>query len=444
MSRKSRILFYGLAFAFLTAIVYNYYFKEELYTIEPTGYTSNPFIPNIKANLDDPVEVVYARLAKEYFAPWSPLSSNITKTFQVTQKMLNLMEFAYRGGSFRVRIIGAAGKVPGILFRQIVTWPQTYRKERMEWILHLLKEMVTDRLIDFDIDMVVYVGDGPKVSIDTQTAEAGFPLFSLRTSRAHIDIPIPDPVAYGSNGEYVWPEDLKNVPWRMKKSVLLFRGRGSCLKMQADNWLACNRIKAAQLAEQSGRTDIDVGIVEWNQLKASSPIYPAADAKEIESTSGIRLKKYMNFEQQSEYKYILDLDGGLGSSRKPGILSAQTLLVAQESPWFTFFEPLLQPFVHYVPVERWMRDLESKLDWIIANDKVAKLIAKNGKKFYEKFLTVSAAKIYFRSILKEYQKLQAFNSVDDSPIDVDFCEKSKNVDIEKGPMGCSKDWTRYL
>ena len=403
----------------------------------------NPFVPSINIDWSEPIEIVWEQLAKEYFAPWTPLSPSISKNFKVTAKMLNLMEFAYRGGSFRVRIC-VKNKEPAIYYRKLIEWPQTYRNDRMKWVLNLVKEMVMkDGLIDFDLDFIVYVGDGPKVSIDTQTAEAGFPLFSLRTSRAHVDIPIPDPVAYGSNGEYVWPEDLQNVPWRVKKPVLLFRGRGSCLKMQADNWLACNRIKVAQLAKQCRKEDMDFGIVEWNQLKSSTPIYSAATAKDIEESSGVLLEKYMDFEEQSMYRYILDLDGGLGSSRKPGILSSKSLLVAQESPWFTFFEPLLQGFVHYVPIERWLRNLESQLDWIKQNDASAKKIAKNGRLFYDKFLTLSSAKVYFQKVLLEYRKLQDFDAVDDSPIDVDYCEKSKNAEIEKGPMGCSRGWLKF-
>lgn len=400
--------------------------------------------PNMTHLVDLNVEEAFKNLVHEYLAPWlHPVDPVNKPPAPLTQRALATMEFSYKGGSFRVRI--ANGR---LYYRKLVYWKQTYRSQRMVWYLRFLHDMLTkDKLLDDlpPVDFVIYVGDGPKVAADTFTTDAGFPLFSLRTSLTHVDIPVPDPVSHGSNGQYQWTESGKRVPWEQRKEKLIFRGRGSCLKMQVDNWHVCNRVKAQRLATEHSDL-LDIGIIEWNQLYQSRLTDPLTEA-EVEATTSLTKVEPMDFDGQSRFKYILDLDGGLGSSRKPGILSSGSVLFSQDSPWYCFYEPLMAAYRHYIPVDRWLRGLVDKVQWLKDHDDIARSIQKAGVAFERKFLTISASKTYMAILLKEYSKLLKEPFKGNEPITIDYCEKMSGshgaAEIMSGPMGCSTGWLEY-
>lgn len=400
--------------------------------------------PNMTHLADLSVEDAFTALVREYLAPWLHPVDPINKPpTPLTQRALATMEFSYKGGSFRVRIVNGR-----LYYRKLVYWKQTYRSQRMIWYLHFLHDMlVKDKMLEDlpPVDFVIYVGDGPKVAADTFTTDAGFPLFSLRTSLTHIDIPVPDPVSHGSNGQYQWTESGKRVPWEQRQDKLIFRGRGSCLKMQADNWHVCNRVKAQRLATEHADL-LDIGVIEWNQLYQSRLADPLTEA-EVEATTTLTKLPPMDFDGQSNYKYILDLDGGLGSSRKPGILSSGSVLVSQDSPWYCFYEPLMAAYRHYIPVDRWLRGLVEKVQWLKNHDDIARSIQRAGAAFERKFLTISASKSYMAILLKEYSKLMKEPVRGNEPVNIDYCEKMSGshgaAEIMSGPMGCSTGWLEY-
>jgi hypothetical protein len=430
---------------------------------------------NLAPDADKLQEDLYEKLAKKYLAPWLPFpSSSPVESAQkqgngapVTQRMLNLMEYVYKGGSFRVRYLKDKDI---ILYRVLIRYTQTYRFDRMVWILTTLSEMRKEGLLKASFDAVFYVGDGPKVPMDTFDKFAGFPLFSLRTSAIHVDIPIPDPVVYGANGNYIWPREARLVPWDAKLPTAIFRGKASCLKMQADNWHACNRVRAAKLAQDlsylafntTGKHPLfDIGITEWNQVPGLQKYYDTSDniiksdgtglipppnPEEIEQSTGLSLAQPMDYLAQSRYKYIIDLDGGLGSSRKDGILgSSGSLLVAQESPWKSWYEPCLRPFYHYIPFSRTLQNLPSRIQWALSHDAQVKRMIEAAQNFSDRMLTLTSAKRYLATLLNIYatKLLVEKEKIDDHIINLDFCALTRNKDIPKGPLGCSQGWFQW-
>jgi hypothetical protein len=150
----------------------------------------------------------------------------------------------------------------------------------------------------------------------------------------HLDIPYIDPVAYGSNGNYVWPKDLtsKILPWNERYPTAVFRGTTSCLVLQADNWHACNRVRATKLSLDEKKKLapkqmplLDIGITDWKKIPKQLDLLhikglnESATEAEIEISTGIKLTKKLDFYEQGNFKYILEMDGGLGTSRTQGI-----------------------------------------------------------------------------------------------------------------------------
>jgi hypothetical protein len=411
--------------------------------IDGMCFAADPYKPDLsRYSTDDPdLDTALDKLIDRYLAPWMPLTPS-TKRRLVSQRMLGAMELSYKGGAVRIRIHERR-----IFYRKLVYWRQTYRTERLAWYLAFLRDLVDSNLLaaDAKVDFVLYLGDGPKVAADTFTQDAGFPLFSLRTSLMHLDIPVPDATAFGSNGNYQWPAEAKQAPWSERVARAVFRGRASCLKMQADNWHACNRVRALQLSRE--RPDLlDVGLIEWNQLFGTAKtLMDAPSRDEVEASTGAFLTSPMDYGQQSRFRYILDLDGGLGSSRKPGILSSGSVLIAQQSPWFVHWEPLARPFREYVPVERSLTDLTERVLWLQAHDEQAVAIMQRGRQFADNFTSLSASKLYMAKLLGKYQDLLQLDGWStDQPVAFDYCQRPGINEISSGPLGCSRGWLEYI
>lgn len=407
---------------------------------EQTLRVVDPYKPDLSDYADKDVDAALDALVDHYLAPWLPVGGREVR--RVSQRMLAAMELSYKGGSARIRIQNKR-----IWYRKIVYWRQTYRTERLAWYLAFLRDLIDVGLIDdgVKVDFVLYLGDGPKVAADTFTQDAGFPLFSLRTSLTHVDIPVPDATAFGSNGNYQWPADAKQTPWAERATRAVFRGRASCLKMQAENWHYCNRVRAAQLAQDHSDL-LDIGLIDWNQLFGNArTLLDAPTREEVEGTTGVAAAAPLDYLQQSNFRYILDLDGGLGSSRKPGILSSGSVLVSQQSPWFVHWEPLMRPMREYVSVQRALRDLPAKVQWLRDNDTAALRIMRRGQRFADKFTSLASSRLYMAKLLRRYQTLLDPTShwSTDEPIAFDYCQRPGIAEVMAGPLACSRGWLEY-
>ena len=280
--------------------------------------SSHPFHPPYdlqRSRLD-----VFAELVDVYLRPWTPLPG---RPASISVRMLDTMESIYRGAAFRVRIVNST-----VLYRHTVWWVQTYRLERMNWWLRFLQSLLDSGRIAGSLDAVLSMSDAPRVGSDSlsqgKEGSAGFPLFTMHTSIGHIDIPIVDSVVFGSNGNYVWDDEAKAVPWADKQAVAIFRGSASCFMMHVDNWHSCPRVIAAQLARLHPQ-QLDIAVTKWNQVSKLSLLYPPPTEAEVEATTNLSLAQPMSFTEQAHYKYVLDLDGGSGSSRKPVTHTTQRL-----------------------------------------------------------------------------------------------------------------------
>ena len=275
--------------------------------VQPASFPFHPFY-----DLQQSRVAVFEALIDVYLRPWTPLPGNRPT---ITSRMLDTMETIYRGAAFRIRIVGNK-----LLYRHTVWWGQTYRLDRMNWWLRFLQELIDSGRITGSLDAVLSMSDGPRVGSDSNSqgkeGSAGFPLFTMRTSVLHIDIPLVDSVVFGSNGRYVWDEEAKQVPWTEKAPRAVFRGSASCFTMHVDNWHICPRVIAVQLAKQHPE-QLDIGVTRWNQVGKLSVLYPPCSDEEVEQSTNITLVEPMSFLEQARYKYIIDMDGGVGSSRKP-------------------------------------------------------------------------------------------------------------------------------
>jgi hypothetical protein len=71
----------------------------------------------------------------------------------------------------------------------------------------------------------------------------------------------------------------------------------------------------------------------------------------------------ISFEDQSQYKYILHLDGNVGAYRLAQWMLLGSTILLQESGTTLWFQHRLEPWLHYVPVKDGLNDLIEKIQW---------------------------------------------------------------------------------
>lgn len=73
------------------------------------------------------------------FAPWQCLADADDSSFcmkPITSKSLSALEWLAKGGAYRIRFTGT-----DILYRPLTVFGQTYKKQRLEWIMNTIRDM---------------------------------------------------------------------------------------------------------------------------------------------------------------------------------------------------------------------------------------------------------------------------------------------------------------
>ena len=157
---------------------------------------------------------------------------------------------------------------------------------------------------------------------------------------------------------------------QLKKAVAIFRGSSTgCGTTYATNM----RIKAASLSQKFSNI-LDAGITKWKARprKQMGQKYLQTIDKNLISSSYpqtyLPLKSNMSPEDQSKYKYILNIDGHVSAFRLSLELSMGSVILLVDSDYNLWFKKYLVAWTHYVPIKADLSDLISQIRWCQKND----------------------------------------------------------------------------
>ena len=197
-------------------------------------------------------------------------------------------------------------------------------------------------------------------------------------------------------------DDNFNTPWNEKVPTAVFRGGSTgCGVTINDN----PRLKVAWMSSQ-GATDEDgipflnAGITNWNlrPRKLQNSKY----LQTIEKDSlPFGLVEKLTPQEQSRFKYIINLDGHVTAFRLSLELSMGSVILLADSPWKIWYRDMLNPYEHYVPVKEDLSDLIDQIKWCKQNDEQCKQIAKNARRFYDVYLSKRGILDYMQKLLVE-------------------------------------------
>ena len=223
------------------------------------------------------------------------------------------------------------------------------------------------------------------------------PILSMVTTNTNADIPFPtmEDWARVSHQEHskLFAPDFKEYKcnfitnWKLKKPTAIFRGASTGCGVTIDT---NPRLKLASLSKTSPIEDgfplLDAGITKWNcrpRKIINHEFLEVIDPNNFD----FKLSPYLSPEKQSEYKYIINVDGHVSAFRLSFELSMGSVILLQDSKYRIWFRKFLKEYVHYVPIKEDLSNLYEQIRWCRQNDDKCQEIASNAKLFYDTYLT---------------------------------------------------------
>jgi hypothetical protein len=247
------------------------------------------------------------------------------------------------------------------------------------------------------------------------------PILSMVTTENNADIPIPTGddwcrISAPENRFFSKNCRLYNIKefkkkWKNKNPVAVFRGASTGCGVTIDTNM---RLKLALLSVEHPSL-LNAGITKW-QLRPrkleGEKYLQTIDVPKMNSL-GINLVKFMSPIEQSEYKYIVHLDGHVSAFRLSIEMAMGSCILLVDSEYSIWFRSMLKPMIHYIPVKKDLSNLITQIKWCKDNDNTCKQIAQNSKKFYKKFLQKKGILDYLQKLLvdlKKYNGIYLYNT----------------------------------
>jgi hypothetical protein len=240
------------------------------------------------------------------------------------------------------------------------------------------------------------------------------PILSMVTTDKHSDIPFPTHedwarVSTQEDKKFFYPDcrDYKynfEMDWDKKMPTAVFRGASTGCGVTVDT---NPRLKASYLStispNENGYKFLDAGITKWNLRPRK--IMGNKYLQLIEpSKLPFGLVNGLTPEEQSKYKYILNIDGHVTAFRLSLELSMGSVVLLTESKYRIWYMRYLKPGFHYIPVKNDLSDLFEKIRWCRDNDEECKKIANNAKIFYDTYLSKNGILDYLQYLLIKIKK----------------------------------------
>lgn len=241
------------------------------------------------------------------------------------------------------------------------------------------------------------------------------PILSQSTRDGYADIPIPSADEWQSVTKKYFINKCSNsylnydsVNWDDKVNTAFFRGRGTgcstdILKNPRLHITKINNDwKSNDKFNENNKIDgipfLDAGIINFaRKSKAVNGVVRYQNPKELKD-QGVKPVNFVDHEGQSKYKYIIYIEGNSAAYRLAWMLNTNSVVLMVESKYKLWFEHLLNPYEHYIPVKNDFSDLAKVIEWCKLNDNKCKEISKNANSFCKKYLNENYIYDYMQNI----------------------------------------------
>ena len=268
-----------------------------------------------------------------------------------------------------------------------------------------------------DTEPYEHIYNSEKMPLSSHRYDKYCPILSMVTTNQHTDIPFPTMEDWAriesqEDDKLFYPDfkDYKidfNMNWDSKKPTAIFRGASTgCGVTVNDN----PRLYLASLKSpiEDGHPLLDAGITKWNcrpRKIIKHPYLEVIHPKLLFDQHQIKLLPFKSPKEQSDYKYIINVDGHVSAFRLSLELSTGSVVLLQDSKYRVWFRKYLKEYVHYIPIKEDLSNLYEQIRWCREHDAECKEIAKNALEFYKTFLTKDGILDYVQLLFSNIKKV---------------------------------------
>ncbi|CAI5521708.1 unnamed protein product [Closterium sp. Naga37s-1] len=218
----------------------------------------------------------------------------------------------------------------------------------------------------------------------------GRPIFSTEWLPGTLDIIVPDPLDLSES--YQAGKDAK-TPWEQKASRAVFRGGFTNFKLGPDHrWRVSPRYRLHRM------TDARPDLLDARVMRL------LVDDKTRNMAMGDGLSEAAKMEkaESQRFKYEVVVDGGAGSCRTCGVLGSDQAMIRQDTPFAQFYQPLLQPWRHFIPTDHFFGDLFDRVEWARQHDTQVRRMIVNSHRVAKWGCSLEGRKLYWAVLLVKY------------------------------------------
>ena len=202
------------------------------------------------------------------------------------------------------------------------------------------------------------------------------------------------PIDCKNNYDLKLNSNRDNIKWNQKINRAVFRGKATGCGVLIDN---NQRLKLCSIAAKNNNK-IDAGITGWNKRKKAynGKIYQIEPHK-----FNFRKADKLTRNEMFKYKYLINVDGHVRAYRLSYELMSNSivLLVESSNDYYLFYEHLLKPYVHYIPVKKDLSNIIEQIKYCDNNQDKCIEIVKNANNLMKKVLTNDYLTSYLSNIL---------------------------------------------
>lgn len=195
---------------------------------------------------------------------------------------------------------------------------------------------------------------------------------------------------------------VNSRPWERKVSKVVFRGTTTGAGTTPETNQRLRMWDLVQNLPKDQADLFDVGFVRWNirpRKHESSPYFDLIRRDSYPQAS------FMTPQEQSTYKYILNVEGHVAAFRLGYEMSFESVILLVNSEWKMWYSHMIHPWIHYVPVKADMSDLVEMVMWCEANQDRCQIIIQNALAFYNKYLGTKGILDYLQQTLFNIRKV---------------------------------------
>jgi len=172
----------------------------------------------------------------------------------------------------------------------------------------------------------------------------------------YYDSPPSRPSAGNTSWDSIFHQPDQDYGWDTKIHEAIWRGSTTGAKYAYLDWRDLPRVHLVEYSLRNTTKNINAG---FSNIVQRNP----EQTKEIKKTG--LLKKLIPKRDFSKYKAIVDIDGNSWSSRFASLLCMNSIVLKVQPQWVDYFHSELLPFVHYLPVNKNLSNLQDMVNLAI-------------------------------------------------------------------------------